>query len=319
MPASLIIAFITLALSVICFIIWRRLLRSLRADVQRYEKEKTENRGYDRVREVDSELRGATTGSKVAFWVFFVITGLLVLNASISTVPTKNVGIVSQFKAQTGRTTGAGLQAVWPWQKIDNWEASRQTFDHLNEANAVQVRIVGLQQAWVEVKIEWSVKPEKAPEQWAAYKEHDFDIFVDRRINPNITGAINDAYEVHDPLSNVDAKTGAINPPPKKPFVDAIRKNIETRIGQDITVHDIVIGFVKYDDATQEQIKQYQVKVLEGRNLEVDFANAEKRRQINEKNKQRDARTWCLEIAEAKGKEPGLCMGATATPVVPVK
>ena len=41
--------------------------------------------------------------------------------ASFSTVPTRNVGIVTQFNKQTGRTTGAGLQWHAPWQGIDDW------------------------------------------------------------------------------------------------------------------------------------------------------------------------------------------------------
>lgn len=324
MPASFYIAIISALLAAGFFVIWRKVRRLLKEDQERYKNAKVENGSrttysQQEVRAVDSDLIHGVFWTRVSFWFFTALAALMLLNAAVSTVPTKNVGIVSQFKAQTGRTTGAGLQIVYPWQKVDNWEASRQTFDHLHQDRAVQVRIVGLQQAWVEIKIEWSVKPEQAPEQWAAYKEHDFEIFVDRRINPNITFAINEAYESHNPLSNVDVDTGAINPPLKQPFIDAIRKNIESRLGKDITVHDVVIGFVKYDDNTQDQISKYQQKVLEGRNLDVDLANAKKRQEINDQYKKRDPRTWCLEIAEAKGTEPGLCMGVTATPVLPVK
>lgn len=263
------------------------------------------------VKRKDVERRNAGLGFA---GVLTVLCGLLLINASANIVPTKNVGIVTEFKKDTGATTGAGWAWVKPWQKIDSWEASRQTYDHLDEKRCVQVRIVGLQTACVEIKIEYSTKADQAPEQWASYKEHDFNLFIGRRIDPNLTNAVNVAYETHNPLSNVDVKTGVVNPPPKAPFVEGIRAEVEKTIGADVTVHSVVIGFVHYNEDTQKSIEAYQQKVLEARNLAVDLQNAETRRQITAKNSQRDLRAWCLEIAEKQGKEPGFCFGG-GTPV----
>jgi hypothetical protein len=53
--------------------------------------------------------------------------------ASYNKVPTRNVGIVTQFGKPTGKTTGAGLHWTKPWQDIDDWDASGQTFDRLGD------------------------------------------------------------------------------------------------------------------------------------------------------------------------------------------
>lgn len=245
------------------------------------------------------------------------------LNASANLVPSQHTGIVVEFKAATEEETGKGLVFVRPWQTVSAWDNSRQTFDHLNEKTCVTVRIVGSQTACVETKIEWRSTSEQSSEQWAAYREHDFGKFVERRINPALTNAVNEAFETHDPLSNVDKETGAINPPPKAPFVQRIKDSINATIGSDVDMADlrVTIGFIRYNDEVQKQLEEYSKKVLENRVLKQEEENAQVRKRITDTNKQRDPRAWCLEISERNANsEPGLCMsGAGATPVLPVR
>jgi hypothetical protein len=241
-----------------------------------------------------------------------VIAGVLgvlaTLGSSANTVPTKNVGIVTSFNKPTGDVTGAGLKWVAPWNKVEDWDASRQTFDHKHQDRCVQVRIVGLQSACVEVQVEWQTHADKAPEQWASYKR-DFNQFVDRRVNPNLTGALNDVFATHDPLSNIDQATGVVKPVNTAALVDPLRQNIEARIGGDVKVLGIVYGFVHYDGKTQQQIEAFQQKLLENRNLQQDKKNAQVRKEITDTNSKVDAVTRCLEIAAQHGREPGLCLG----------
>lgn len=238
--------------------------------------------------------------------VFIALT--LTVIASAWTVPQRNIGIVTSANKATGETTGAGWHWTAPWEKIEDWDAGRQTFDHLDENTCVQVRITGMDTACVEVLIEWEAKAEKAPEQWASYRKN-FNFFKDRRVNPNLTDALNASFRSHDPVKTVDAKSAAIIPVDMNEFKKPTMDEINSRIGADVNVLSITFGFIRYNEGTQKTIDAYRAKVMEARNLEQDEKNAETRKRITDKSAGRDPRAWCLEIAEKHGKEPGFCLG----------
>jgi len=247
---------------------------------------------------------------------------LLVL-ASFSLVPTRNVGIVTEFSKPTNRTTGAGLKWHAPWQGIDDWDASRNTFDRLGK-NCLWVSVSG-GRACIAVQVEWSAKAEHAPEDWAAYKEVDgidggrFGTFVARRVTPQMDAAITTAFTTFNPLGQIDAKTGALKAPDlNKEYRDALAGTLQANLGQSITVDSIAFGTPTYDEPTTKAISAFGQKTLEARNLEVDKANALTRAAITKTDASVDQVARCLQIAEKLGKEPGLCMGAGVTTTRPV-
>jgi regulator of protease activity HflC (stomatin/prohibitin superfamily) len=242
--------------------------------------------------------------------------------ASLSTVPTRNVGIVTQFNKQTGRTTGAGLQWHAPWQDIDDWDASGQTYQHLGDT-CVWVTIAAQRRACIPVQIEWASKAENAPENWAAYKEvgdkSRFEVFVDRRVNPQINGALTSVFAGFDPLGSVDPKSGDAAAPDlnktfKKPLVDALN----AELGGDIVIKSVAFEAPRYDEPTTQAIAAYGQKILEARNLEIDRSNAVVRAEITRTDASVDQVARCLQIAEKSGKEPGLCMGGGVAVTRPV-
>lgn len=254
----------------------------------------------------------------------FVFLGALLLAvgaivvASLSTVPTRNVGIVTQFNKPTGRTTGAGLQWTAPWQDVDDWDASGQTYQHLGDG-CVWVTIAAQRRACVPVQIEWASKAERAPENWAAYKEIDgksrFEVFEARRVNPQINAALTSVFAAFDPLGQVNAKTGDAPAPDlnklyKAPLLDALN----AALGEDITIRSIAFEAPRYDEPTTAAIAAYGQKILEARNLQIDKANALTRAEITKTDASVPQVARCLQIAEKLGKEPGLCMaGPTVT------
>jgi hypothetical protein len=172
---------------------------------------------------------------------------VIIVASSYNSVPTRNVGIVTSFNKPTGETTGAGVEWTKPWEDIDDWDASRNTFDRLGD-RCLWVSVSG-GKACIPVQIEWSAKAENAPEDWAAYKEVD----------------------------------------------------------------SIAFGTPVYDEATTKAISAYGQKVLESRNLAVDKANADTKAAINAKLAAQNKVTYCLQLAEKLGKEPGLCMAGPVT------
>jgi regulator of protease activity HflC (stomatin/prohibitin superfamily) len=260
------------------------------------------------------------TGPWAVFGLGAGLTVGLFIVASLSTVPTRNVGIVTEFSKPTGRTTGAGLKWHAPWQSIDDWDASGQTYAHLGDG-CVWVTIAAQRRACVPVQIEWSARAERAPENWAAYKEVDgidggrFGTFVERRVNPQINAAMTSVFASFDPLGNVDAKTGDapapdLNKTYRQPLLDAL----QGALGADIAVRSVAFESPRYDEPTTAAINAYGQKVLEARNLAVDETNAKTRARISEIDASVPQVARCLQIAEKLGKEPGLCMsGAVVT------
>ena len=266
--------------------------------------------------------RDTARAGKTATALFGLLSVISITIACMSTVPTRNVGIVTQFSKQTGRTTGAGLQWTAPWQDVDDWDASGQTYAHLGD-QCIWVTIAAQRRACVPVQIEWAAKAENAPENWSTYKEVDdksrFEVFAARRVNPQINGALTSVFASFDPLGQVDAKTGDAPAPDlnklyKQPLTDALN----TALGNDITIRSVAFEAPRYDDPTTAAIAAYGQKILEARNLTIDKANAVTRAEITKTDASVDQVARCLQIAEKLGKEPGLCMGAGVAITKPV-
>lgn len=248
---------------------------------------------------------------------FVLVLGVLALvGASTSIVPTRNVGIVTAFNKPTGRTTGAGLKEHWPWESIDDWDASGQTYQHLGDG-CVWVTIAAQRRACIPVQIEWSANADQAPEHWATYKETKvgdntltrFETFVARRVNPQINAAMTSVFTGFDPLiqvsaDNPDTSAPDLNATYKSKLEDQLAKNL----GGDIKIRSIAFEAPQYDKPTTDAINAYGQKVLEGRNLAIDEINADTRARITNKDASVNQTARCLQIAEKLGKEPGLCM-----------
>jgi regulator of protease activity HflC (stomatin/prohibitin superfamily) len=258
----------------------------------------------------------AKGGGIIAFLGAGLLAVVFTVIASLSTVPTRNVGIVTSFNKPTGRTTGAGLQWTAPWQNVDDWDASGQTYAHLGD-QCVWVTIAAQRRACVPVQIEWASKAETAPENWAAYKEADgmsrFETWVARRVNPQINAALTSTFASFDPLGTVSPASGeAPAPDLNKTFRDPLASALTATLGRDITIKSVAFEAPRYDDPTTKAIAAYGQKVLEARNLLIDKANAKTRAEITNTDASVDQVARCLQIAEKLGKEPGLCMTPAA-------
>ncbi|GLY01394.1 MULTISPECIES: hypothetical protein [Actinoplanes] len=276
-------------------------------------------------------LVAAVTGKGATFrrqaWGTFAVSAFVaiavVVTASITVVPTRNVGIVTAWNKPTGRTTGAGLQWTLPWQDIDEWDASGQTYSHLGE-DCVWVTIAAQRRACIPVQIEWSAQAEKAPENWAAYREVDgksrFEVFTERRVNPQINGSMTSIFASFDPLGAVDPTSGdAPAPDLNKTYKDLLVQALTTELGDEIEVKSVAFESPRYDEPTTQAIAAYGQKILEARNLEIDKANAKTRAEITRTDASVDQVARCLQIAEKLGKEPGLCMGNGVSLTRPVE
>ncbi len=252
-----------------------------------------------------------------------VVGGISTVIACASIVPTRNVGIVTTFNKPTGATTGSGLQWTKPWETVQDFDASGQSYAHLGDA-CVWVSIAAQRRACIPVQIEWNANADRAPENWAAYREVDgidggrFGTFVERRVNPQINGAMISVFKDFDPLKTVDVKSGeAPAPDLNADYRDKLKGAVEASLGEDIVVKSVVFEAPRYDEPTTNAINAYGQKVLEARNLAVDEQNAKTRARITTTDASVDQVARCLQIAEKNGKEPGLCMNPAGRLLVP--
>ncbi|SCF26921.1 Regulator of protease activity HflC, stomatin/prohibitin superfamily [Micromonospora viridifaciens] len=253
-----------------------------------------------------SPRRNVRQPSFLAAAAALVVTLLLTVTTSAHSVPIRSVGIVTSFGKPTGKVTGSGLKWVAPWQRVGEWDAGRQKYDHIGSNNCVRVRTGTLADACVEVLVEWQVQPDNAPKQFMDYKG-DFDSFRGQRVGVQLDSAVNDAFSTYNPLERIDAKTGSLNVD-LKPFAENIKSNAERRLAEDVDILSVTITRVNHDEKTEGNIKAFQDKLAQTRNLEQDRRNAEIQKQITETNAKVDKVTRCLEIAEKNGSTPGLCI-----------
>ncbi|MBQ1052987.1 SPFH domain-containing protein [Micromonospora sediminimaris] len=233
-------------------------------------------------------------------------TAILTVASSAHSVPIRSVGIVTSFGKPTGEVTGSGLKWVTPWQRVGEWDAGRQKYDHIGSDSCVRVRTGTLADACVEVLVEWQVQPENAPQQFMDYKG-DFESFRGQRVGVQLDSAVNDAFATYNPLERIDSKTGNLNVD-LKPFSASIKSNAEGRLADDVEILSVTITRVNHDDKTEGNIKAFQDKLAQTRNLEQDRLNAEIQKQVTETNATVDKVTRCLEIADKHGSSPGLCI-----------
>jgi len=245
--------------------------------------------------------------------VALLIGGVLMVVASVDQVPTRNVGIVVSGQKATGRTTGAGWVTHKPWEHVDEWDASRNTYDRLGD-KCLWVSVSG-GRACIAVQIEYSAKAENAPQDWGSYKAVDgidggrFGTFVARRVIPQMDAAITTAFTTFNPLGQVDKTTGALKAPDlNKDYRDDLLATLTANLGDSVTIDSIAFGTPTYDKPTTDAISAFGQKTLEASNLAVDEANAKTRARITATDASVDQVARCLQIAEKLGKEPGLCM-----------
>lgn len=237
------------------------------------------------------------------FLVFLAV--LFTVGASANSVPVRNVGIVTSFNKPTGEVTGSGLQWVKPWEKVRDWDASRQYYDHIGDDKRIRVRTATLADAWVHVLVEYQTSADAAPEQFQNYKQ-DFNLFKNK-IGVQLDNIVNRAFTTYNPLLNIDVKTGDLNVD-LKPFADEILRLAENELGDEVEFISISLPRVDHDKVTEENIKKFQDEISKGRVLDQEKINAEKRKEVTETNAEVDDIVRCLEIAEKNGSNPGWCL-----------
>lgn len=217
-------------------------------------------------------------GWVIATWITAGLTVIVLLLASITTVSTRNVGIVTTF----GRTSGHldnGLHVIAPWDNVTEMNAAIQTDSYVlgtkaststNDSNSatgpcVNVRIANQQTACVDVSIKWRINPSAADELFQNY--HDFSTVQDSLVHRELNVALNNQLSDYNPLNSItEAGSGSFGSNPTLTQVGAkVTEQMRRELAGQIEVISTLIPILHYDGATENRINQIQQQVAQTR------------------------------------------------------
>lgn len=304
------VMFLFFAILLIATFFFRRYFKKKLAEIQSANAS-AENK-YDKPYSNNyvTDTQSAFNGAKIAFGIFAFITALFLLLSSIWFVPVRNVGIVTSFNSPTGRTTGSGLKVTWPWEEVQDFDASIQVSDHTSDKNCSNVRIGSLATACAENRIQWQVLEDAAPKLYKDYKGN-FDNLRNNLVETKIQNALNTVFATYNPLSQVNIQTGQTSFDGAKLGKD-VEAELNRTIGSDIKIVSVSVPLVHHDSKTEDNIKRFQDVIANSRILDQLSSNADKEKAIADKQKvfltPEYIQNKCVDESVKMGVPPGLCL-----------
>lgn len=302
MSWEFVVGIIFAILTAVVFVLYRSAKNELK-DLLKSER-------YDRA-EV-TKVTGEAASFKLGAIALGIVTALFMGFASAYIVPVRNVGIVTEFNRPTGSTTGSGLSWVWPWQDVEDFDASVITIGHLGKWNegCTVVRIGSLATACVENRVQLQVTESGAPKLFLDYKG-DFENVRKNLYETVIQNALNDVFSTYNPLSQVNLTTGQVGFDGTK-LQEDVKAKLAAALGSDVTVRTVSIPLVHHDAQTEKNIQQFQDVVAQNRVLAQKQANATAEKQVSDKLRavltDLYVKNKCIEESVKMGVPPGLCL-----------
>lgn len=198
----------------------------------------------------------------------------------LSIVSTRNVGIVISFGKPVG-TMENGVHLKWPWQKVPELDGTIQTdsqiggFEGGKCTGGTPIRLANNSTACADNTIRWRINPDAGDSLFRDYKTNAAikDSLVTRELN----ATLNEVFASYNPLAP-DSAAG----PNLAEVSDTATKRLQSKIGTQIEVQNVIISIIHYDNQTQDKINAYQARVADARIAEesqkVAIAEAEANR-----------------------------------------
>ena len=197
-------------------------------------------------------------------------------------VPTKEIGVLTTFGAPSGSLpNGAHFKA--PWQDVTLMDGAVQTDTHNKvgkDETCVKVRIAHQIVACANVYVKWQVKETSVDGLFQNYRE--FNNIRDALVTKNLQSVLNSVFESYDPLG-VDPKTGNSSAPELSVLSQKSLARLKAQVGNQITVSELSVTVLNYDDATQRKINDLQGQVAQTRIAEQAIQTAQKQSDANAK------------------------------------
>lgn len=232
----------------------------------------------------------------VAAGVLGVIAVSVGFASTFRQVPTKDIGVITTFGRPAGYLTN-GPHLVKPWQKVDLWDAAVQTDTHSRQdgkafnVGCITVRIAHQIVACANTYVKWQMRPASIDTLYQNYR--GFENVRDSLVTKNLQTVLNEVFESYDPLA-VDDRTGNSSAPELSVLSKNSLTEMQSVVGEQITVIDLAVTVLNYDDATQAKINALQGQVAQTRIAEQAVQTAEQQAKANQK------------LAESVSKDPNV-------------
>jgi regulator of protease activity HflC (stomatin/prohibitin superfamily) len=211
---------------------------------------------------VTGTTQDARAGGVVGAFAVGILALVLLGFGCTTIVSTRNVGIVTSF----GRPVGVrdnGIQMKWPWQHVSELDGTIQTdsqtgsFDSSGKcSNGTPVRLANNSTACVDNTIRWRINPSAGDQLFRDYKtnENIKDSLVTRELN----ATLNQVFASYNPLA-----PGAAAGPNLTDLSVQATQRLQTKIGAQIEVQNIIISIAHFDSQTQDKINAYQARIAD--------------------------------------------------------
>lgn len=261
---------------------------------------------------ISSGEGGATGGGIVTLIVAIAIAAF----SMTATVGAKEVGVKVAY-GKTHGALGSGMHVKSPWTKVVKFDGTIQN-DTYNGDNQMDVRLGNNSKAQADVSIRWQLKVDNAEQLYVDYR--DPDKIKANLVDRNLRSAMNEAFAEYNPLADT-AAAGDDQGDVLGKLAASVKEKLQAKVGDLITIHDVVIPILNFDDATQQKIDQLQAEIAQTRVAEqkkqTADAEAAANRALSGSLSDEVLTSKCLDIVDKDNESPLGCFpGTSASPVI---
>jgi len=234
-------------------------------------------RGDDQTELATARTKGEHSAAKltnVASAGLVVLAVIVVAASSVTTVGTKDIGVVTTFGRPTGRDLPNGIHLKLPWQSVTEMDGAIQP-DEFTGKDCIQVRIGDSSTACANLTIRWRIVPVEAASLYQNYRSNDVNQTIKSSlVVTQMKAAVNEVLGGFNPLANVNGaansgtdNTGISATPNLDDFSNRIVTSMNQRLadlnkGQpQIEIQSVTLSFLQLAETTQAKINAYQAEV----------------------------------------------------------
>lgn len=272
-------------------------------------------------------------GARVVAGVFGFVALLLIIFASVTSIGTQDVGVLTSFGHPSGALSN-GLHWKAPWEKVTTLDNAIQTDTYASngdgstqqgaQGGCINVRIARQATACVNTVVRWQERIDGVDYLFRNYRNNDN--IRNNLLHRDLQTAVNKVFANYDPLG-LDPKTGDSTQPTAATLADQVQTQLQSQVGQWINVSTVFIPIFNFDQDTQKRLNLLQQQVAQTRVAQqaeqtaIAQAAANKALAKSVSNDPGVLISKCLDIlSEAVQKEQALpagfsCFGGTNTAV----
>lgn len=181
--------------------------------------------------------------------VALLVAVLATVFSSFNAVGTYDIGVTTSFGRVLGYV-GPGAQWVAPWENVSLMDESVQQTD-----DVLIVRVAGQQTAKADVKLRWRLVPGATDSLFRQYKGNTRNVET-ALVKPELNVAMNSVYDGYDPILplSTGAKPGTPDNPTTQQLSDAVKVQLQSKIGTQVEVDTLIVAPLVYDATVTQRI-----------------------------------------------------------------